>query len=227
MNFNRALFMLPFVFVLLAVAGNGCRKTFPRRYTDTIDACLYTQTAPNLTVFGFWCNEQRIHLLRTKRKTIKTNGIIAYAVYSTLNKEGHKSLELAYLSKNANVKEIHIINDGKIIWSSPPPSLNYTKRLEKHFVVFNELFVWRTSNPIENYNVRDLSVVLIRDDGSLVGPATIVTDNDVWEEIRGKILVEKEWQTKFSWLYSRLLNDPDMKPLWRNPEKQESREWGG
>lgn len=190
-----------------------------KKVANSIDACVNAQSFDNIGLLGFWMNEQRLLALRTKSSTIKKRGIIDSAVISTLNKEGHKSFDVGYLSNDANIKQIVVKKGAAIILSVPPPTRKYAQIRKKDYVSFEELLVWRTpDNPFTNVQTEDLSVTLVKDDGKVIGPARVLSDTDVWEEIRAKILVEKKWQDKFPWLYVRLLKDPAMKPLWRDPD---------
>lgn len=173
----------------------------------------------NIGLLGFWMNEQRLQVLRTAANVIKEKGVIDSAVISTLNAEGHKSFDVGYLSKDANIGKICVTKGDKNVLSVSPPTRNYAQIRKKHYVSFEERLVWRTpDNPFTNVQPGDLSVTLVKDDGEVIGPARILSDADVWEEIRAKVLLEKKWQDKFPWLYVRLQNDPAMKPLWRDPD---------
>lgn len=217
---KTSLVAFALVIGILLSAVTVCRHgVFSERVANSIDACVNAQSFDNIGLLGFWMNEQRLLALRTASSAIKKRGIIDSAVISTLNKEGHKSFDVGYLSDDADIKRIVISKGDEIILSVPPPTRKYAQIREKEYVSFEELLVWRTpDNPFTNAQTGDLSVTLVKDDGKIIGPARILSDTDVWEEIRAKILVEKQWQDKFPWLYVRLLKDPAMKPLWRDPD---------
>jgi hypothetical protein len=206
--------------VFLSVFAVSRLGAFSKRVANSIAGYTNAQDAINMPLFDFWCVERELHALRTATPVIKKTGMIDIAVISTLNKEGHKSLEVGYLSNDANIKEIIVRQGEDIILSVPPPTRKYAKRMEKYYVSFEELLVWRTpDNPFADVDAGDLSITLVKDDGKIIGPARILSDKDVWEEIRDKMLAEKKWQDKFPWLYERLKKDPDMSPLWRDPDK--------
>lgn len=220
MRFIKSTLVASAAGILLVALAAGCSSAFSRRVANSIEACINVQNASKTDLFMFWQTDKKLYLLQMATQAIKTNGIIAYAVISTLNKERHKSLDLGYLSNNASVREIAVVKGGDIILSIPPPTRPYAKRIEKYVVSFGERLIWRTpANPFEGHNAEDLSVSLVKNDGNVIGPVRILSDKAVWEEIRAKMFAEKKWQDKFPWLYDRLLKDTDMKPLWWDPEK--------
>lgn len=205
--------------ILLSVVTVSRRAAFSKKVANSIDGCVNAQSLGNIGLLYFWMNERQLQVLRTAANVIKEKGIIDSAVISTLNVEGHKGFVVGYLSKDANIDKICVTKGDKIILSVSPPTQKYAQIRKKHYVSFGDLLVWRTpDNPFTNVHPEDLSVTLVKDDGGVIGPARILSNADVWEEIRAKVLVEKKWQDKFPWLYVRLQNDPAMKPLWRDPD---------
>jgi hypothetical protein len=204
----------------LAMLIVGCSDSFSRRVANSADECVNMSSRPETTLFGFWGYERCLHLLQTATVTIKTNGIIGYAVLTPGNEEGgYRMFSLRYLSKDVDVREIIVMQDKKIVLSVPPPSREIAKYFKKQCVMFPEEIRWKKpDNPFQGYRAEDLTVKLVKDDGTIIGPVRMLSDSDVWEEIRAKMLTDKKWQDKFPWLYDRLQKDPSMVPLWRDPE---------
>jgi len=219
MDFNKSrqpLAILGVTFLL----GVGCSDSFSRRVANSTDASIHGLNSPDISLFGFWNHERSLHLLQTATITIKTNGIISHAIVSTVNQEGLKGFQITYLSKNANVREIVVMKGGEIIFSRPPPHQKFARAFAKQYVEFVEEIYWRApDNPLQGYRTEDLTVKLVKDDGKIIGPAGILSDKDLWEEIRSKMLTDKKWQEKFPWLHDRLLQDPSMPPMWVDPER--------
>jgi hypothetical protein len=219
MDWSKLTVTMTLEIILSTALATGCGNTFSQRVANSIEVCADMQSNPSVSLTRFWRSQRRLTLLQTAVKTIKTNGIIDHAVIGPMATENHKVFEMGYLSADANVKEIVIVKGRDVIWSAPQSFQAYAKLLEKDYVVFVEEFVWRTSNPTQGYDVKDLSVLVVKADGSTIGPAQILTDKEVWEEIKTKMLSEKIWQNKYPWLHRRLLENPDMSPLWRDPDQ--------
>jgi hypothetical protein len=219
---KRSFAILGAVFLLTTLLV-GCSDSFSRRIANSVDECVTMSNRPETTLFGFWGYERCLHLLQTATVTIKTNGIIGYAFLSPGNEGGgYRMFSLRYLSNDVDVREIVVMQDKKIILSVPPPFQEIANRFRKQSVMFPEEIQWKKSdNPFQGHRAEELTVKLVKNDGIIIGPVRMLSDNDVWEEIRVKMLTEKKWQDKFPWLYARLQKDPSMAPLWRDPESSQ------
>lgn len=208
--------LMSFVGVMLFVTSNGCNYGFKKRIDNTLSAFTASKNATGTRPFDYWCLSRGISQLQAEQDAIRTNGVIYYAVYSTTDKEVTKRFDLGYLSNDADVREIQFLRAGVTIGSQKSICRDIWKTSEKYVVGFNEVCRWdNISDPIKNYAPKDLTVVLVKENGCVIGPVQVLTEKNVWEEIKRKILAEQEWQTKFPKLYKEIQEKPDMPPMWR------------
>ena len=230
MDFNKLKLPLAVsgIALLLTVFVVGCDDSFSRRLANSVDSCIDEASKPDVFLPHFWRSERTLHLLQTTTPaTIKANGIISYArINNAPNERGLVLFEIEYLSNDPNVREVVFMKGEELIHSMPPPQRKWNKLVENNLVVFMEGGGWEEPDypyPFEGYRVEDLSVKLVKDDGSVIGPVRVLSNENLWEEIRSKMLTDKKWQDKFPWLYARLLEDPSMPPMWRNPDEDPGR----
>ena len=220
MALSKTPLTLQNVVVLLTIFSIGCSDSFSRRVADTVEYCVNESNEPDIDVGSFWRNEQCLYLLQTATATIRTNGIIVCASIGS-DQMGRRAFFATYLSRDANTREIVFMKGEEIILSMASALRPNNKFVEeqKRRVMFFEGKVWQNADyPFHDYRIEDLSVKLVKDDGSVIGPVGILSSKDFWENIRSKMFTEKKWQDKFPWLYTRLLEDPSMPPMWQNPE---------
>lgn len=209
--------------VLFFILFFGCGGSFSRRADNSMRSMQNTLKENDPDIVEYWCAERGLHLLKTDRKFIRTNGYIYFAVLVTANKSGEQHFCLGYLADEANVNEIVVLADKTIIWEHPPPARNLAKLAEADFVTFRELFVWKDDNPLRGCTNAELQVLLVKDNGETIGPVPILTDRALWDEIREKMISDTKWQNRFPWLHRRLQESPEMAPLWRDPDKLRQR----
>jgi len=124
-------------------------------------------------------------------------------------------MDIGYLSDDFRVSEIRILRDGAVIATAEPTCREVWSRCEKHFVGFKELCEWDNTNaPIPECSANNYRVALIRENGDAIGPAPILTDADVWKEIREQVVPDLEWQKTHPEKYRMLRDNPDFDFHW-------------
>lgn len=211
----RKLVLMSFLGGVSIVVTDGCDRSLNGRIENTLSAFTASKNATGTRPFDFWCLNQGISQLQNTQDAIRTNGVIYYAVYSTTEGAVTKRFDLGYLSKDADVSEIRFLKDGVVIGRQKSICREIWKTCEKHVVGFNEVCRWdNRTDPIKTYSVKDLMVEIVKENGSIIGPAPILTDKEVWEEVKRKIFAEPEWQAKFPILSNKLHKTPNMSPMW-------------
>jgi len=204
MKFHK-LVLMSFLGGMSIVVTDGCGRSFNVRIENTLSAFTASKNATGTRPFDFWCLVQGISQLQHAQDAIRTNGVIYYAVYSATEGGATKRFDLGYLSKDADVSEIRFLKDGVVIGRQKSMCREIWKTCEKYVVGFNEVYRWDDrADPVKTYAVKDITVVIVKEDGSIIGPAPILTDKEVWEEVKRRIFVEPEWQAKFPILSNKL-----------------------
>jgi hypothetical protein len=168
--------------------STGCEDDYNRRLNETLDY-LSTGLKLNDKSLRKWeAIEAENTLRRNERKEIES-GIIYVARYETFatKTNNYASLMIQYVCGDSSVRQVQILNKGEIVVSLPAKNtIRDGASRQPHTLCYAEHYIWRESdsnNPIAKYNLSDLSVVLVKENGSKFGPAPILSKQAVMEKV--------------------------------------------
>lgn len=130
-----------------------------------------------------WRVEESARILETENKNRIKKGIIVFAHYGrirTFNGTNFNQLAIYYLCENAAIRQVRLLNAGKVFLCMPPNfwMLACAKEIEGETLQYAQEFIWPESeDPLADAVLADLSVELVKQDGSVIGPSGVMANS--------------------------------------------------
>lgn len=216
MEFNKNIVLYS---IILHLLWSGCQNSFSNRINFAKEIWHNVQDDSQVDLFTFWRSERLLTKLYFHESLFRTNALIAYAAMIPIEQDKRVVLAYEYLSSKPDVCEIEVSDENSILWSSKNQTQKFAELFSEKTVIYGDFLHFETNSVLYGYTNQIISISLIREPPNSALSCKIISDIEIWKEIKEKMLQQKKWQNKFPWLYTRLKINPNMRPLWRDPDK--------
>lgn len=182
--------MLATVFLCMT----GCHYGYNRKLKESLD-CLSTGLTIRENSLRKWEARQTEILLKHENRKNIERGIIYIAYYGAFKtKDNYTGLTIKFVCGDASVTQVQILNKGEVVASLPARlTIEYGASRHPHTLCYAEGYIWRENelkDPIAKYKIGDLSVVLVKKDGSTIGPVQLLARQAVMDKVNAMREVE-------------------------------------
>ena len=193
-SFYRHANMSFFLLIGIALFVCSCDQSYNEKLKGTWDGIegMRKQSSPYVR----WRVEESARILENENKNRIKKGIIVFAHYGriqTSNGTNFNQLAIYYLCGHAAIRQVRLLKAGKAFLCMSP---NFwmtacAKEIEGETLQYAQEFIWPESeDPLAVADVTDLSVELVKQDGSVIGPAGIMANIDLKKKVEAFVYKE-------------------------------------
>lgn len=165
----------------------GCDDEYNRKLTESLD-CLSTGLQIKENSLRKWEARETERILRYETRKNIEKGIVYIAYYGAFKtKNNYTGLTIKFVCGDASVTQVQVFNKGEVVASLPARlTIKDGASRQPHTLCYAEGYIWRENelkDPIAKYQICDLSVVLVKKDGSTIGPVQILARQAVMDKV--------------------------------------------